>query len=255
MAVESASGAAGARLSEFNLLRRSLTANYAFGAAVLVAALVGASDWVPPANDFWREHQAVSGLATGVVLILVAVTGLDRIFANREARRWRALALMIINKLKIRQGNVESSLYSRTLDYCQREYGNCEIPEGRNYFGVLVEALGDRRTWEPADSSGEYPDLLDELGEDLERSEKDLEVWAPLLIANSRLAEIGATAVARQNAGETVLRALALLDVWQESGMPSSVINETSMAIIVALHRYREAVDDFETIVGAYEQA
>lgn len=72
-----------APLPRFIWIGLSLAGNYAFAGAVLLAGLVVASDWLPSANSFWREHQAVSGLATGAVLILVAITGLDRIIATR----------------------------------------------------------------------------------------------------------------------------------------------------------------------------
>jgi hypothetical protein len=241
-----------ARLPKVDWIALSLAGNYAFVGAVLVAAIVVASDWFPSANSFWREHQAVSSLATGAVLILVAITGLDRIIANREARRWRPLAVMIIDQLKRSQWNIDSSLFARTLDYCGRAYGESEIPADRHFFSVLIEALEDPETWAATDSSGEYPDLIEELAEDLARSEEHLEVWAPLLNANSQLADIGAVAVARQTAGEGVLRELAMPDVFMRLGKTTSVIREKSVRIVVGLIHYRRAVEEFASVTDRF---
>lgn len=96
---------------------------------------------------------------------------------------------MTIGRLGGWAAALDEILTGRTLGYCERCYGANEIPEGRHYFELLIEAIHDPVTW---DSIDDVPALLDQLGELNEKAESDLVIWAPLLIADPRLAEIGA---------------------------------------------------------------
>lgn len=61
-------------------------------AAVLVAAVTDSPlNWT---SDYWVDHPMVAALASGLVLFGVAYVLVDRIVQNREAKRWRQVALL-----------------------------------------------------------------------------------------------------------------------------------------------------------------
>jgi hypothetical protein len=208
--------------------------------SILCVGLI-ASDFVHPTNQFWSRHQLITGLVTGVVLALLAIAGVDRLIARREARRWKPLSLMMLGRIERGISEIEESLLTRTQEYCLRHYGFDEIPEDRHYFQVLPEALQDPASWEPGT---ENPGLLEEVLEQSERSSENLETWAPVLIADSRLATIASNVIARHEAHQSIFNVLMGLDATlifgEARNYPRSVMN---LNLVVSLVRHRKAVD------------
>jgi hypothetical protein len=97
-------------------------------------------------NHFWSAHQVATSIVTGAVLALIAIAGLDRLIAKREAERRRPLALLIVDRLGSGIGRLDSTLQDRTLGYCCKVYGAWEVPVGREFFGMLIESLQDPET-------------------------------------------------------------------------------------------------------------
>lgn len=128
-------------------------------------------------------------MASSAFMALVATLIFDRFNARREARCWRPLALMTVHQLSVGVPDLEETLLSRALEFCERTYEHSEIPDGRDYFELLFEALLDPVTWEPVE---EVPGLLESLEARLSETESHLMNWAPLLIADPSVALIGA---------------------------------------------------------------
>ena len=116
-------------------------------------------------------------------------------------------------------------LYYWTLSYCQRAHGAEEIPAGESYSELLLEALEDRQTWE---ASEEVPALVDLVDEQRTELEEIISVWAPVMISESDLAAIAASAESLLEAVVQVAAALSYgdaiyhvdgpVDQWEPGG-------------------------------------
>jgi hypothetical protein len=219
--------------------------------ALLGIATIGVgilvSDFLPTMNHFWSAHQVATSIVAGAVLAL----GLDRLIAKREAERWRPLALLIVDRLGSGIDGLDSTLQDRTLGYCCKVYGAWEVPVGREFFGMLIESLQDPETWEGFD---EIPSLLDEVATYVEDGESTLEKWAPLLVADSRLAEIGACATRIHTLGSSALIALTYIWVDLNAVLPISeekrVRNRASLLVVV--RSYRDALEQFRQLSSEF---
>jgi hypothetical protein len=224
------------------------------GAAVLCALIAG-SDFVPMANRFWSGHQVFTGMVAQIGLALVAIVGLDRLIAKREARKWRPLALMVVKHLERGIDDFDQTLQERTLGYCLDRYGAYEVPIGREYPAILLEALTVESTWEPI---AEFPALLPELADYIEESKSKFETWAPLLVADTSLAEIGACATTVHGMMEKAfvrLEYLCAAAFHFQNPISSHKYLQMNFAVLQSVTALREEVERFQVLAAAFRNA
>jgi hypothetical protein len=169
--------------------KRRFTRLLRYGVPVLIGGLVLAliaSDLIAPSNHFWRSHQMIAGLVSGAALAFVAVFGIDRVLAARGKRRWLSFALMVTSDFNRRVG-VEELLYVSVDTFRLRHGIDAEI-DG-DYLAFLPEALEDRDTWLGGEDEETWA-LMDWVADEERILTESLSTWAPVLIAEPRLAEI-----------------------------------------------------------------
>jgi hypothetical protein len=222
------------------------------GAGVL-CAVIASSDFVSTTNRFWSGHQVLTGMATQLGLALVAIVGLDRLIAKRESKKWRPLALMVVKRLEQGIDDFDQTLQRRTLGYCLDRYGAWEVPVGREYPEIATDALFVKSTWEPI---AEYPDLVTELAELVEESKSKLETWAPLLVADPNLAEIGACATTIHDKMEKGLSRLVVLWMAFDFRRPASGLwyAQNHLVLLTAVALLRQEVERFHELAEEFRQ-
>jgi hypothetical protein len=222
-----------------------------FGGVVIALVLLLLSDFVPASNRFWARHPISAGLLISALLVMVAVAGLDEVVARREARRWRPLALMVVDQLRCRVGSLELTLETRTLTYCSRTYGTFEVPEDREFDGVLLEALRDPQTWA---SEEDEPELLEELEGQIERLENDLQRWAPVMVADSRLSEIAALGTRIRDLQRVAAQSLEFVCVEQFTDLsaPLEFAVRNRFRFMEALIVYRSTASKFRELAEEF---
>jgi hypothetical protein len=222
-----------------------------FLGVVAICLLVIASDFVPTTNEFWSGHQVATSIVTGAVLAMVAIAGLDQLIARREAARWRPLALLIIERLGNGIDELDFALQDRTLGYCCKVYGKWEIPVGKEFLMMLIESLEDLETWEGLEKK---PGLIDEVAIYVDDGESTLETWAPLLVADSRLAEIGACATRVHSLARSALTALTYIWIDLNAVLPITIERRVRnrAALLAIVESYREAVEQFQRLASEY---
>ena len=156
----------------------------------MVAVLL-ASDFYADANAFWLQHQVVSSIVTGFALSVAIIFGVERAIRARNRARWRPIGIRIAESFMHRTG-MDELLTAVALEHCYRRYGEMEIPEGRNFFEVLPEALQEPESWR---RDTHAPGLMDQADEELEALESLLTRWTPVLISEPDLATIGVAAM------------------------------------------------------------
>lgn len=159
-----------------------------YGALALAVAALAAlvvSDFVSGSSAFWREHQALTSLLTGVILTLIAVFVLERVLASRDRKRWRSVGLMVVRKFEAIE--IEEILAIHVLEYRRRMGSEGSLAEEADYLRLLPEALEDPETWCGEEDVLPLEDWLRGIQEMLEEI---LEIWAPVLIAAPGLAAI-----------------------------------------------------------------
>jgi hypothetical protein len=221
------------------------------GIALVCSGLI-ASDFFAPENRFWSAHQMTTGIITGGALALIAVAGLDRLAASREARRWRPLSLMVIGRIEVHLVGFEETLFVRTMEFCKRTFGRAEVPEGRDYFEVLPEALEDPESWAPVE---ELPSLMEELESQLTESQAEFEIWAPILIADPRLATIGSLAIARHEAERNalvILEFLLAVFAYGSSERQATRAPQLMSNLVVVLIEHRRIVDELRRLLSEF---
>lgn len=217
--------------------------------ALLGLAALVASDFLPGANAFWREHGVLTSLLTGVVLTLIAVFVLERVLASRDRRRWRSVGLMVAEKLDAIE--IEEVLVAHVLDH-RRSIGAEVTPaEEANYLAMLPEALEDPRTWAGQE---EVPPLADWLGDIEERLEGILEIWAPVLIAAPGLAAIA-------DAATDLLTTIVCVNAALRNGEPDGAAGfegkwapeeDRTIRLLAALRAHRFAYARMQGLLASY---
>lgn len=155
--------------------------------AIAVALLL--LDLLEIGSGFWESNPLVTNIVSEAIVALALIYGVDRVLKARAARLWRPFGVRIAKELD-RAANLHETFEEAVLGYCERVFGEYEIPEGRRYPGlILIEALTDPRTWAGPD---EAPDLMTRVLEDQERLEDLFSSWANVLIAEPNLASIAA---------------------------------------------------------------
>lgn len=221
-------------------------------AAAIVALLV--SDVDPGASGFWREHQVITSLVTGVVLTLIAVFVLERVLAARDRRRWRAVGLMVAGKFEAIE--IEEILAIHVYEYRRRKGEDVTGKYGEDYLELLPEALEDPETWIGREEQG-VPPLVDWLRGFEEELEQILEVWAPVLIAAPGLAAIA-------DAATDLLTTIRCINNELRFGAPASEDGfegkwepgqDCRIRLLAALHAHRFAYMRMRGLLAAYERA
>lgn len=219
--------------------------------ALGVITALAVSDLQPEANLFWRQHQVITSLVTGVALTVAVVFGIDRVLKARSRKRWKPIGVRIVEKLRSSIWT-EEMLYYGVLSYCQRTYGESRIPADRSYSELLLEALEDRETWEPTQ---EVPPLVDLVDEERTELEEVISVWAPVLISEPDLAAIGASAEKLLEAVTQISAALAYGDAsyhvdgpanhWEPGG-------RLATWLIRGLSELADAAEEMNELAAAY---
>jgi hypothetical protein len=175
------------------------------GVVVLVAGLaLLAFENLGSSGNYWQQHPLATNLATEAVMALALVFGLERFLEARSHRRWRRCGLTIAEDLD-RSAGVDETIDSHVLSYCQRVYGEPEIPAEASYFKVLLRALRDPATWAGGEPGG-APPLMEWLRSEKVEFEERFSRWAPLLFSDPSLAPLAAAVPPLLHLTESIVR-------------------------------------------------
>jgi hypothetical protein len=240
-----------ARASTQALAGRLLADYWPLIVALGAITALAASDLQAEVNLFWRQHQAITSLVTGMALTVAVVFGVDRVLKARSRKRWRPIGVRIVEKLSSSIWT-EEMLYYNVLSYCQRAFGEANIPPDRSYAELLLEALEDRETWE---STGEVPALVDLVDKERIELEEVISAWAPVLISEPDLAAIGASAESLLEAVTQVSAALAYGDASYRSHGPADQWEPRGRLatwLLLGLSELAEAATEMDGLAEAY---
>jgi hypothetical protein len=218
-------------------------------ACLALAALI-ASDFLTGASAFWREHQVLTSLLTGLVLRWSPVFVLERVLAARDRRRWPSVGLMVAEKLDTIE--IEEVLAAHVLDYRIRLGADGTEAEAAAYLEVLPEALEDPLTW---DGNEEVPPLADWLDTIEKRLEEILETWAPVLIAAPGLAALA-------DAATDLLTTIVYVNGALRSGEPDAEVfggkwgpeEDGTIRLLAAVRAHRFAYIRIQGLLAAYRE-
>jgi len=147
---------------------------------------------------------------------------------------------MVVHQLECASG-MDEAIEVRVLAYCERTYGEFEIPEGKDFKRILLEALSDPETWA---EDGDLPHLYVEVGEEADELERIIIEWSPVLIAEPDLSAIAASATEVLQLSRWILFALGGVN----SGLLSAESSEDrkhgvwfGLMLEALLPKYRDA--------------
>lgn len=204
------------------------------------------------ASKFWRDHPLATNLASGVLMALLLVFGLDRFQAARARRRARPYGLMVVDEVECCLV-ADQIISDRVLTYCHRRFGAYEIPPKMHFREILGPALEDLRAWEPA---GDVPAMVDEIREWTRQLDECFTKSAPLMVIDPALTEIVAGIPPLLEMLDGILWALEQLDQrrnepdsvwvgpWRENlsralAADLGIFGESTRALVSKISRYR----------------
>jgi len=234
----------------YAVLRRRLSPYWGAVVLLLAVLVLASSELLPEASEFWQRHQIVTSLFTGAILTLLVVLGLDRLLEARARRRWRPVGVMISREFA-NATMLEEFIHCCLLEYCEATYGSPRVLEDRDYRETLSVALQDRAIWEMRDG---VPGLMESVLEEERALKEAFATWAPVLIAEPGLAEIGASATG-------VLAAVIQIVAGLSAGFPEEEGGETRIwspepyawrTVSSGLDAYRQAAGRLEAQVASY---
>jgi hypothetical protein len=153
-----------------------------------------------------------------------------------------------------RSAGLEEIISSHVLDYCQRVYGEPEIPAEDPYFKVLLQAFRDPTTWEGEGGPGGPPPLMEWLLSEKSKFEEKFSRWAPLLFADSGLASLAAAVPPLLHLTESIVRCFEELQPEYFGEGPDEDLLFTFAAIPLAtlLPKYSERSRDLLSEISLY---
>jgi hypothetical protein len=120
-------------------MRERMDGHWPLVGAGALCALIASSDFVSTTNRFWSGHQVLTGMVTQLGLALVAVLGLDRLIAKRESKKWRPLALMVVERLEQGIDDFDGTLQRHTLGSAYGFVDGIRFREARDVAVVRPE--------------------------------------------------------------------------------------------------------------------
>jgi hypothetical protein len=235
----------------YAVARRRLHPYWAAVVTLLAVLALAASELSPEVSAFWQRHQIVTSLFTGTILTLLVVLGLDRLLEARARRRWRPVGTMISREF-VNATTLEEFIHCCLLEYCEEAYGLERLPEDREYREILLEVLQDRAIWETRDG---VAGLLESVSDEERALKEAFATWAPVLIAEPALADIGSSAT-------RVLTAVIYVSVGLSAGFSDDRGGRTASwmpepyawrMVCSGLDAYRQAVGQLEAKVASYD--
>ena len=219
----------------------------------LLCLLLIGFDFSGGTSVFWQHHPVTTSLLTGAIFSVGLAVVMERTLTARERRIRTPLGAAACHEIGTAVC-ADEVLQVRVLDYCCRTYGDSEVPSGKDYFDdMLLEALGDPRTWE---SIEEVPSLLDQLIECYEELNQKFLDWAPILAVAPELRGVTTYASHLINATGGIIGGLYMLmgfPVMQPAEWREEAEERGLQMLTIAILKHRTAEEGLRLQIAEYE--